>query len=273
MTVERLCEKVGMSRQNFYKDRRQRQRQHIDEDFVVAAVKAERREQPRLGVRKLLKVLRPTFIDNGIKVGRDRFFGVLRYHGLLLEPLPRNPRTTYSHHALPVFSNLIKDTEPRRPNEIWVADITYLRTEEGFVYLALLMDRFSRKIVGYHCGDTLEAIGCVRALRRALNELPEGCSPIHHSDRGCQYCCHEYVHHLQSNSMPVSMTEERHCYENAHAERLNGILKQEYCLGHTFRSRAQASRAVDQAVWLYNTRRPHCSLNYATPETVHKAAA
>ncbi len=273
MSVQRLCEKVGMSRQNFYKMRHLRCRRYVDEGLIVEAVKAERQQQPRLGTRKLQEVLQPAFEAARVQIGRDRLFDVLRSHGLLLAPLPKRARTTNSQHSLPIFRNLIREFQPTRPNQVWVGDITYLRTDEDFVYLALLMDRFSRKVVGYHCGDTLEAIGCIRALKMALAELPEGAHPIHHSDRGCQYCCHEYVDQLQAHGMKVSMTEEMHCYENAHAERLNGILKQEYGLGHTFRSKTQAYAAVDQAIWLYNNRRPHCSLNYSVPEAIHQQVA
>jgi transposase InsO family protein len=174
---------------------------------------------------------------------------------------------------LPVFRNLIKDIEVTGPNQAWVADITYIRTDEGFEYLKLIMDRYSRKIVGYESSARDDAAANLVALKRAIKELPDSCYPIHHSDRGCQYCCHEYVEALQGRSLPVSMTEENHCYENAHAERLNGILKQEYGLGATFGTRAQARRAIDQAVWLYNKRRPHMSLNLQTPSEVHSKAA
>ena len=174
---------------------------------------------------------------------------------------------------LPVFTNLVREREVNEPNEAWAADITYLRTGEGFVYLALLTDWRSRKIVGYHCGDTLEAIGCVKALEMALASLPEGVHPIHHSDRGIQYCSHEYVNRLRSRGLSISMTERDHCAENALAERVNGILKIEYSLGMKFETKAQALREVKQAVHLYNTRRPHLALDYAVPEAVHSRAA
>jgi transposase InsO family protein len=153
-----------------------------------------------------------------------------------------------------------------------VSDITYLRTREDFVYLALITDKYSRKIVGWHVGDSLEAIGCVRALERALAELPEGCKPIHHSDQGSQYCCHEYVERLQRAGLPVSMTETNHCAENALAERMNGILKQEYGLGEELPRKEIAYRAVQQGINLYNTRRPHGALGYRMPSQVHLTA-
>ena len=137
----------------------------------------------------------------------------------------------------------------------------------------MITDKYSRKVVGYHVGRSLEAQDTLKALAMALKQLPEGSHPIHHSDRGCQYCSYEYVKELRDHGMPVSMTEEDHCAENAMAERVNGILKQEYFLNYVFQSVAQVRKAVDEAVWLYNTRRPHRSLGLCTPEEIHGKAA
>jgi transposase InsO family protein len=262
-----------MSRQNYYKSRRERQRRETDGGLIEQLVRAERAVQPRLGGRKLLHILGPELAYAGVKIGRDRFFEVLREKSLLLDRLPGMPKTTNSRHSLPVFHNLVKDMELTGPNQAWAADITYIRSDEGFLYLSLLMDLWSRKIVGFHAGDTLEAEGVVCALETALSELSKGTFPVHHSDRGCQYCSHRYVEKLRAHGLVVSMTEELHCYENAHAERLNGILKQEYSLGCSFRSKQQALAAVDEAVFLYNTKRPHLSLNYETPEKTHRRVA
>jgi len=245
----------------------------VDEGLIVSLVKQERYQQPRMGGRKLYHVLKGKMGESGIKIGRDRFFCMLRRQGLTVPRLPRTPRTTQSRHALPVFNNLTVDTEVTQPDQVWVSDLTYLRTEEGFDYLAIIMDRYSRKIVGYHCGDTLETISCLQALEKALKNLSPGAAPIHHSDRGSQYCSHAYVERLWKNGFQVSMTQENHCYENAHAERVIGILKQEYGLRMTYRSREQVRKAVDQAIRLYNNRRPHTSLNYKTPAMVHGQAA
>lgn len=272
VTVTAVCERLGMSRQNYYARRTARQRAVVDAGLIASLVQAERRVQPRLGTRKLRMVLKGALAEAGVAVGRDRFFEVLREGGLLLAPLPREyPRTTNSYHCLPVFANRIKDRVLSRPNEVWVSDLTYLRTEEGFLYLALVTDKYSRKIVGYHCGDTLEAMGCVEALGMALKDLPAWAHPIHHSDQGSQYCCHEYVNELVARGLPISMTERDHCAENALAERMNGILKGEYGLGQKIGSKAQARQMVDQGVQLYNGRRPHTSLNYQTPAVVHGA--
>lgn len=265
-----LCKKTGMSRQNFYKGRKQRDRYKVDAALIVELVRAERAIQPRLGGKKLYVLLKPKLQEAGIEVGRDRFFKVLAEQGLLLEPLPKAPRTTNSRHSLPVFRNLMAEMELSGPNQAWVSDITYIRTDEGFLYLSLITDAWSRKIVGYHAGDTLETEGCLRALERAVKELVEGMFPVHHSDRGCQYCSHVYTGRLRDYGLGISMTDKMHCYENAKAERVNGILKQEYYLGGCFRTKKQAVEAVEQAVCLYNTRRPHLALKYKTPETVHR---
>lgn len=273
ISIRRLCNRVGMSRQNYYAARRQRQRREIDEDLVVDLVRQERRVQPRMGTRKLLFMLQPELAEADVTIGRDRLFELLGSRGLLVEPKRSWPKTTNSRHLLPVFHNLVADMEPAAPNEVWVSDLTYIRTDEGFMYAAVIMDKFSRKIVGAHIGDSLEAIGCIRALDKALAQLPADRFPIHHSDRGCQYCCHEYVGRLRERNLPISMTEQNHCYENAHAERVIGILKQEYELDATFRTKSQASANFYQAVALYNRRRPHLSLNYQTPEEVYQLAA
>jgi len=264
---------VGISRQNYYARRRQRQRRAVDAQLVAGLVRRERRQQPRLGTRKLHHMLKSELEAAGVRMGRDRMFEELRQKGLLLEPVrAQYPHTTQSYHNLPVFRNLVKDRPLTGPNEVWVSDLSYLRTLEGYLYLALITDKYSRKIVGWHVGDTLEAVGCVRALEAALADLPAGRAPIHHSDQGSQYCCHEYVNRLQQRGLAISMTEVNHCAENALAERMNGILKQEYGLGVEFPSKVAARQAVRQGIVLYNTRRPHNALGKRFPAQVHASA-
>ena len=267
-----LCKAVSMSRQNYYKQRRQRRRQSVEESLILEWVSRERAVQPMLGGRKLRHLLGPDLASAGVSIGRDRFFNLLDDNGLLIERKPRSPRTTNSWHGFGVYPNLLKDRELTGPNQAWVSDITYLRTRDGFVYLALVMDAWSRAIVGYDCSDSLEAEGVLRALRMAVLDRPSGARPLHHSDRGSQYCCGAYVELLKSSKMAISMTEENHCYENSQAERLNGILKQEYGLGAEFVTKPQAYEAVREAVRLYNYRRPHEALGYAFPMSVHRAA-
>lgn len=273
MSVAGLCEKVGMTRQNYYKARTARQRREVDEGLVKHLVEAERAVQPRLGGLKLHSMLKDRLESEGVRVGRDRFFEVLRNQALLLEPLPKAPRTTNSSHSLPVYRNLVKEKELTGPHQVWISDITYIRTREGFGYLSLISDKYSRKVVGHHLAATLESEDALKALKKAVKGLPSGARPIHHSDRGCQYCSHEYVEELNAHGLGISMTEIDHCAENAQAERVNGILKQEYFLNYEFSTMEQARRAVDEAVDLYNSRRPHRSLNMKTPEQVHRKAA
>ncbi|MDD3089524.1 MAG: IS3 family transposase [Candidatus Omnitrophica bacterium] len=273
ISISMLCDRVGMSRQNYYAARRQRQRRQIDEELVVELVKEQRRVQPRIGSRKLLYMLQGELAEAGVRIGRDRFIELLGSRDLLVERKRVWPKTTNSRHSLPVFRNLLKEREPTAPNQVWVSDLTYIRTEEGYMYASLITDMCSRKIVGFHVGDSLESMGCQKALEMALEQLPSDRYPIHHSDRGCQYCCHEYVQMLKRRWLSISMTEENHCYENAMAERVNGILKQEYALDTTFCTKEQAIKVFVQAVELYNNKRPHLSLDYRTPEQVHRRAA
>jgi transposase InsO family protein len=160
-----------------------------------------------------------------------------------------------------------------RPNQVWVSDITYIRTGDKFAYLSLITDRYSRKIVGWHLSDNLGMEGCLEALKKALSTCRDTSGIIHHSDRGIQYCSHPYTKLLTQKGMQISMTEENHCYENGLAERVNGILKDEYMLESRFKDINQARRTCAQAIMLYNTRRPHWALKLRTPEEVHGAAA
>jgi transposase InsO family protein len=259
-----------MTRQNYYARRKLRRRRAVDGELVAQLVQRERCLQPRLGARKMRVLLRDPLAEAGVQLGRDRFFEVLREHDLLLaRRRSERPQTTQSYHRLPVFRNLVKGCQASRSNEVWVGDLTYLRTEEGFMFLSLLTDKVSRHIVGYHCGDSLESIGCQEALKMALKQLPHGQRPIHHSDRGSQYCCHEYVKLASTRGLAMSMTEVDHCAENALAERMNGILKSEYGLDQRFKTKAQTRSAVHQAIHLYGTRRPHTALGNRFPAHVH----
>lgn len=267
-----LCRLAGVSRQAYYRQRRQRKRREIDARAVVAMVRGHRRMQPRIGTRKLCVLLVEQLKEAGISMGRDRLFALLRQCRMLVRRRRRGVVTTQSRHGFQTWPNRLRHVEPSMAHQVWVSDLTYLRTAEGFVYLALIMDAYSRKIVGYNVSSSLQAEGCLQALKAALRSLPAGACPIHHSDRGLQYCCRQYTAALQRRGCPISMTEQNHCYENAKAERLNGILKQEYGLGQTFGSKAQAAQAVRQAVLIYNRYRPHTMLGYRTPEVVHRAA-
>jgi transposase InsO family protein len=272
LIVIRLCELVQMTPQNYYARRSLWSRREVDLALVLALVKAEREQQPRLGVRKLYHLIAPELKAAGVKLGRDRLFVELGKAGWLVERKPSQwPKTTQVDPNLPVFKNLIKRCPATGPNQVWVADITYIRTQEAFMYLGLITDRWSRKIVGYHLGETLETEQVLKALAMALKGLKGAARPIHHSDRGCQYASHAYVQAVEKAGLAMSMTEKNHSAENALAERVNGILKQEYWLDANFENRQQARQATAHGICMYNTRRPHTALKFATPEQVHYA--
>jgi len=263
-----------MSRQNYYAGRKRRRQRQVEGDLIEQLVRRERRVQPRIGTRKLHRVLEKELGQAGARIGRDGLFKLLRARKLLLEPRRAiYPSTTDSRHYLPVFTNQIKDKQLSGPNQVWVSDVTFVRTQQAFMYLALITDKWSRKVVGYHCGESLEAQECIKALDMALRALPNEARPIHHSDRGSQYCCHEYVTRLTERKLGVSMTEINHCAENALAERMNGILKNEYGLDGEFATKELARRATEQAVHLYNTRRLHKALGYRVPGQVHAGSS
>jgi putative transposase len=224
-------------------------------------------------VRKLEKSLDNQFNKANLKVGRDTLFNVLRKHNMLTLRKKYSSRTTNSLHRFYKYKNIIKDVEVTRPNQVWASDITYIRTVKGFCYLALITDMYSRKIVGHDLSDSLELNGCVRALQKALYQAKSFKGLIHHSDRGIQYCSNVYTLILKRNKIDISMTEENHCYENALAERVNGILKDEFYLDQTFTNIAHAKRATKNAINLYNKVRLHLSLDFKTPNMVYKLTA
>jgi len=270
MRVTRLCALADMTPQNYYARRSVWRRQEVDVQLMLELARAERRHQPRLGVRKLYHLIGVELKAAGVKMGRDRLFEELRKVGLLVERKPSEwPRTTHFDPALPVFKNLIRRGQLTGRNQVWVADITYIRTQEAFMYLGLITDKWSRKIVGFHLGETLETRSVLKALAMALRGLKRRERPIHHSDRGCQYASHAYVNVVQQAGLRMSMTEKNHSAENALAERVNGILKQEYWLDANFESRLAAGKATVHGIDMYNYRRPHTALGFRTPGMVH----
>lgn len=269
VTRSGLCRAAGISRQAYYQGRRERQRAARDTECILEAVQRERRFQPRVGARKLQGHLRAA----GVEVGRDVLFRILDDNDLLVAPKKKAVRTTYYDDSLPVYRNLLYGLEPTQPHQVWVSDATFIATDEGFIYLSLITDLASRCVVGWNAGDTHTAAESIKALQMALAQLPADRWPIHHSDRGSQYCCHEYVAVLANRSLPISMTEQNHCYENCYAERVNGILKDEFHLDRPFRTRDQARRAIAESIHTYNTRRLHTSLQMRTPKQVHQPAA
>jgi len=258
----------GYSKSGYYKRLRHTQRQELREDMVVRLVQEQRRLLPRIGGKKLYFMLADKLkID---KIGRDKFFDILGKHGLLIKRKRNYTRTTDSYHRFRKYDNLLKNKELCRSNECWVADITYLRIRKGFVYLFLLTDAYSRKIVGWDVSSSLSIEGGINCLRMALKQRGKPLPLMHHSDRGVQYCSKDYVKLLQKNGINLSMTEQNHCYENAMAERVNGILKDEFLLDATFDNHKVCRQSVKQAVFLYNKHRPHWGICLKTPEQMHQ---
>jgi len=239
----------------------------------VEMVRKERKEQPRVGGRKLHEALQPSFKAADLKIGRDYLFDILREHEMLIKRKKATCRTTFSHHRFYTYKNLVKNMLVTRQNQVWVSDITYIRTVSGFCYLALITDLYSRKIVGYDISDSLELAGCLRALKKALRHARPATGLVHHSDRGFQYCSNQYVDELKKHGILISMTEENHCYENAIAERVNGILKDEFYLDQCFYSTYHACNAAKNAIEIYNSKRLHLSLGYKTPNMVFENVA
>ena len=232
-----------------------------------------REDLPRLGVRKLLILLQ----KDGHDISRDRLFNLLRDSGMLVKRHRSRTVTTNSRHWMKKWPNLIREVEPSRPDEVWVSDITYIEVMRGstknFLYLSLVTDAFTHEIVGYALHDSLDTTGPLRALNMALSKYPAGAlrGLIHHSDRGCQYCSLEYVSKLQEHGIQISMTENGDPYENAVAERVNGILKTEWLYQMTLKSIHQAQMAIDRIVYLYNNIRPHESVGNMTPAASRRA--
>jgi transposase InsO family protein len=261
----------GKTRQAWYYATRRSLEQEMTDTIVVKMVKEIREEQPRIGTRKLYYLLTPQLEQHGIKLGRDALFDLLERYGLLIRQRRRRAITTDSNHPYYKYDNLIQELNLTSKNQLWVSDITYLRLSENFAYLSLVTDAFSRKIVGYCLWPSLAARGSINALEIALSEQQPGKGMlIHHSDRGVQYCCSDYVEQLQTHHISISMSHKGDPYQNAIAERINGILKNEFGLHKEFRSIEEAREAVASATVLYNTKRPHDSLSYLTPESAHE---
>lgn len=228
---------------------------------------------PLLGGKKLYKLLRSELDKLEIPIGRDKFFDILRRNELLVKRRRKYVRTTDSYHRFRKYNNKVINKPLTGPNQAYASDITYLRLrEDRFIYLFLQTDLYSRKITGWCLSESLGIEGAITALQMTLKQCPLTQGAIHHSDRGIQYCCKQYVQILEHHGMEISMTEQNHCYENSVAERVNGILKQEFFLDEVFVSKMDANKAVQEAIKSYNTLRPHWSLDLATPEQVHSAA-
>ncbi len=266
--MSQICSWYNISRQAHYQMTDRQNKGHQQAQAIIELVRQKRRRHPRMGARKVLHELEPQLAQKGLGIGRDRFFDLLAQYDLLIPCTRQKRRTTFS--GLWRCPNLLPELHLHRPHQVWVCDITYLETQKGFCYLALITDAYSRFIVGFDVSTSLAVEGALRALEIAMAQVPSSCQGlIHHSDHGIQYTCHAYRDQLQHALMLSSMGQVGNCYDNAVAERLNGILKLEYLLNHRFDDLEHAQTTTAQAVWLYNHERPHLSLNYLKPIQVH----
>lgn len=266
MSITFTCRQLGYTKQAYYKSIKQQRQKIINTEVVKQKVLSLRCQMPRLGTRKLHYLLH----SQQCSIGRDALFGLLRAEGLLVKKKRRFPKTTDSRHWLRKYPNLIHELEVSRPEQLWVADITYLSLQQGHCYLHLVSDAYSKQIMGYQVSDTLEASHSMQALKMALAQRSSWGSLIHHSDRGLQYCSAAYTQLLHKHQVQISMTQDGSPYDNAVAERINGILKDEYGLDDSFEDMMQVQKEVMQAVSSYNEQRPHLSNYFLTPKQMHQ---
>jgi len=263
-----FCNLFGFSKQAYYKHQSYK---NISDSKILKlreSVLSLRRKMPRLGTRKLYHLLQ---LSGNIHVGRDKLFSILREEGLLVSKKRKYTVTTNSKHWLRKYPNLIRGMYPDRPEQLWVADITYVDTLDGNAYLHLVTDAYSKQIMGYELCSNMEANSTLKALKMAISKRRYKASElIHHSDRGLQYCSKLYTDYLKENGIIISMTENGDPYENAIAERVNGILKDEFGLSDKFENVVQANELTQQSITIYNQLRPHLSCSMLTPNQMHQ---
>lgn len=269
--IEKLCKLFGKTRHAYYDHQWRAQSDFLMDDLILQLVAEIRSSLPRLGTRKMHYLINQKLSEHGLKAGRDHLFDLMAEHKLCIRNRRRKVITTNSKHWMRKYDNLIKGLVIEEPELLWVSDITYIRTGNGFAYLSLITDAYSRKIVGYNVQKNLTAEGCLKALQAALaNRRYPARMLIHHSDRGSQYCCKEYVDLLTSNSIAISMTNNGDPYENAIAERINGIIKSEFNLYSNQFGFDETCLLIDKSVAAYNCIRPHSSCDYLTPQEAHE---
>lgn len=275
MTITAACQHMGISRQAYYKQGKAMLAKAAKAHAVVTLVRTQRLKQPKLGTRKLYHLLKPSINQMKLKLGRDGLFSVLRGASMLVEPKRSYHKTTHSHHHFRKHPNLLKAGEHQitasASEQVWVGDITYIPTKNQTVYLSLITDAYSRKIVGHHVHDSLHTVQVAKALELAVKGRQTRQQLVHHSDRGIQYCSGDYQAIHAANGITCSMTDGYDCYQNALAERVNGILKQEFLIEMP-NDLEQARTMIDESIDTYNTLRPHLSLQYKTPDAVHRAS-
>ena len=235
----------GISRQAYYKRQKKLEKLENERVELLDLIRPVRKVMPRLGTIKMYEIIKSDMIKNNIKMGRDKLFDFLRYEKMLVAKKKNYTRTTNSFHYFHKYKNMIKEMEITAPEQVWVSDITYISTEAGNGFLSLITDCYSKKIVGYHLADNLKTEGTLIALEMVIKSRKYPMSPlIHHSDRGIQYCSSPYIQKLTENDIKPSMTENSDPYENAVAERVNGILKDEFNIAEGFINHSQAQKEI-----------------------------
>lgn len=269
MSLSRCCRLFGVSRQSIYQAHKRRNQRSKELTQVKDLVNSVRMEMPRLGTRKLYYLIKSDLDRLQIKIGRDALFAFLKAEHMLIKPKRSYTKTTHSKHWLKKYTNLLEGCEVQRPEQIFVSDITYVKSREKTHYLSLVTDAYSRKIMGYTLSDDLNASSVVKALKMAVNKRSYDKLLIHHSDRGLQYCSSIYQEELNKHGILPSMTEGYDCYQNALAERINGILKQEFLINKC-KDAQELKKLIEESIHIYNSKRPHLSLNMKTPNYIHE---
>jgi putative transposase len=262
------CHLFGIDRQVYYRKVKGKTFRQNRAAQVVPMIVAIRESMPRIGTRKLYHLLSEQLVP--LKIGRDKFFDILRANHLLIQPKRSYHITTNSHHRYRKHRNLILNLPVNRPEQVWVSDITYIGKREKPCYLSLITDAYSKKIMGYYVADNLNAQSSIMALRMAIKGRKDKNMPlIHHSDRGLQYCADQYQKLLHQNGILCSMTNNGDPYENAVAERINGILKQEFIIDTYHKDLKIMKKIVQESIDIYNNLRPHYSNHMLTPQQMH----
>lgn len=271
VSVKSICSLFGKSRQSWYELQERQDHKLMKNELILEKVRAIRADFPKLGGIKLRSMISRELSNHPLSIGRDSFFRLLGENGLLIKRRRKPIRTTNSKHPYKKWPDLVKRRASRLPESLWVSDITYIHIKGGgYGYLSLITDAYSRKIVGYNLGRTLKADSCIKALKMALNARIYPHRPlIHHSDRGIQYCCEAYVRILEDHQISISMTQGGSPYDNAIAERMNGILKTEFGFDATFTRFQELEKRVQDAIRKYNFVRPHFSCELQTPQYRH----
>jgi transposase InsO family protein len=270
----KFCRLLGVTRQAYYQHFWHQEQYVFEDELIISEIIKIRKNHRHMGGRKLYELLQPFLLEHQIKMGRDRLFDVLSANYLLIKRRKKQTITTNSYHRFKKYPNLIRNFIPVKPNQLWVSDITYWKIATGFVYISFITDAYSRKIIGSHVAQTMEAIETMEALKMAISGLKKvpDCNfqLTHHSDRGIQYCSDKYVKLLENNNIRISMTENGDPLENAIAERVNGIIKEEYLNDYQIDNIKQAKELLKAVVELYNNERPHMSIGNLTPNQVHQ---